>query len=357
MPQDQAEAHGGETPNLKIMQIMAGAPQGGAETFYADLVLGLHEAGLDQVAVTRPDTARARKLAAAGVRLARYPKAPFPAWGRWGIHSLINRHKPDVIQVWQGRAASHLPRTAVPSIGWFGGYYDLARYRNCDHFVGVSHDIRRHLVESGVPEERAHSIHTFALLDNAPAAERATWATPDKVPLLLVLARLHEKKGIDTLLKALSLVNGAWLWIAGDGELRADLEKLAGKLGVADRTRFLGWRAERAALLRAADVVVLPSRYEPFGTVMIEAWQTGVPLIAAAAAGPAAYVKDGINGLLVPVDDAPALAVAIRRAIEDIGLRQALVAGGQRTYEAEFTKPRIVEAYLRLYRKLAAARR
>ena len=339
------------------MQIMAGAPQGGAETFYADLLLGLHAAGLDQVAVTRAETDRARRLAEAGVKVVRYPGAAFPAWGRMAIHSLVNRHKPDVIQVWQGRAASHLPRTSVPSIGWFGGYYDLARYHNCDHFVGVSRDIRRHLVESGAPEDRSYTIHTYALLDDAPALERAAWATPDKVPLLLVLARLHEKKGIDTLLKALSLISGAHLWIAGEGELRADLEKLAARLGLGDRVRFLGWRPERGALLRAADVVALPSRYEPFGTVMVEAWQTDKPLVAAAAAGPAAYVKDGVNGLLVPVDDPPALAVAIRRAIEDKGLRETLIQGGRRTYEAEFTRARIVEAYLELYRKLAAGRR
>ena len=342
---------------MKVMQIMAGAPQGGAETFYADLVRGLAEAGLDQVAITRTETDRANSLKDAGIPVLAYPRAPFGAWGRLMISGAINRHKPDVVQVWQGRAASHLPRSSVPAIGWFGGYYDIARYQNCDHFVGVSRDIRRHIVESGIPEERAHTIHTFALLDEAQASERAAWATPDKVPLILVLARLHEKKGIDTLLKALSLVSGAWLWIAGDGELKADLERLAGKLGVADRVRFLGWRSERAALLRAADLVALPSRYEPFGTVMIEAWQTGVPLIAAAAAGPAAYVKDGVNGLLVPIDDAPALAVAIRRGIEDLGLRQRLIAGGKQTYEAEFTKARIVEAYLTLYRKLAEGRR
>jgi len=357
MPQDESQTELRRPPGLKVMQIMAGAPQGGAETFYADLVQGLHEAGLDQVAVTRTGTARATNLAAAGVKVIAYPKAPFPAWGRLMLHSAINRHKPDVIQVWQGRAASHLPRTAVPSIGWFGGYYDLTRYSNCDHFVGVSRDIRRHIVESGAPEERAHAIHTFALLDDAPKVERAAWATPDKVPLILVLARLHEKKGIDTLLKALSLVSGAWLWIAGDGELRGDLERLAHKLGVDDRVRFLGWRAERGALLRAADLVALPSRYEPFGTVMIEAWQTGVPLIAAAAAGPAAYVRDGVNGLLVPIDDETALAVAISRGIEDLALRNTLISGGKQTYEAEFTKPRIVEAYLDLYRKLAEGRR
>src|SRR5579862_348712 len=186
MPLDQSDQRGGGAAGLKVMQIMAGAPQGGAETFYADLVQGLHQAGLDQVAVTRSGTDRAAKLAAAGVTVARFPAAPFPAWGRLMLHGLINKHRPDVIQVWQGRAASMLPRTAIPSIGWFGGYYDLGRYRHCDHFVGVSRDIRRHLVEAGAPDERSYTIHTFALLDEGPRVDRETWDTPINVPLLLV---------------------------------------------------------------------------------------------------------------------------------------------------------------------------
>ncbi len=342
---------------MKVMQIMAGAPQGGAETFYADLVLALHESGLEQVAVTRGNTDRARRLRQAGVTTVSYPSAPFPAWGRMAIGGLIRRHKPDIVQVWQGRAASHLPHTAVPAIGWFGGYYDLARYGNCDQFVTVTRDIRRHVIESGCPEDQAHTIHTFALLDDAPAAPRAAWGTPDGVPLVLVLARLHEKKGIDTLLQALALTHGIWLWIAGDGELRSDLERLANKLGVGDRVRFLGWRTDRGALLRAADLLALPSRYEPFGTVMVEAWQTGIPLVACAAAGPKAYVQNGRNGLLVQIDDASDLALAIRRATEDQGLRATLIAGGRESYEAEFTKAKIVAAYTALYQKVADQRR
>ena len=342
---------------VKVMQVMAGAPLGGAETFYADLVLALHEAGLDQVAVTRAETERARLLTVAGVPVLPYPRAPFGAWGRMAMGWLIARHRPDLVQVWQGRAASHLPHTAVPAIGWFGGYYDLSRYGNCGQFIAVTRDIRRHVIESGCPEEQAHTIHTFALLDDSPAAPREAWGTPDGVPLILVLARLHEKKGIDILLRAVALTHGPWLWIAGDGELRPELERLAGKLGVADRVRFLGWRTDRGALLRAADLLALPSRYEPFGTVMVEAWQCGVPLIACAAAGPAAYVQDGRNGLLVPIDDSSALALAIRRTVEDKALRASLIAGGHETYDAEFTKAKIVAAYTELYQKVADQRR
>lgn len=340
---------------MKIMQIMAGAAEGGAETFFADLAIALHAAGLQQVVVTRPGAARVGRLRAAGLAVVEHRFPPFAPLVRLAMRRLIALHRPDVIQAWMGRAASLVPRTDIPTIGWFGGYYDLKRYRTCDYFVGVTRDIARHIVAAGAPAKRTRAIHTFAELDDAPAVDRAGLGTPAEVPLLLALARLHRKKGIDTLLQALVDVPEAWLWIAGEGPLRAELVALADRLGVKDRVRFLGWRDDRGALLRAADVCVFPSRYEPFGTVMVEAWQTGTPLVAAAAAGPKAYVEDGRNGLLVPIDDAAALAAAIRRVLADAGLRGAIVEGGRRTYEAEFTRERIVAAYLDLYREAASS--
>ncbi len=346
---------------MKVMQIMAGAALGGAETYFCELVIALHQAGLTQVAVTRPGTDRAERLIAAGVELVEYGFPALPAFfGRLSLRRIIARHRPELIQAWQGRAASLLPAPGTgtpPSIGWFGGYYDLRRYSRCRHFVGVTRDIARHIVSSGAQPTRVHVIHTFALLDDAPAVSRDTFTTPWDAPLLLALARLHPKKGIDTLLRAIAMLPGMYLWIAGTGPMENELFRLAASLDVTDRVRFLGWRTDRAALLRAADIVVVPSRYEPFGNVMVEAWQTGKPLIAAAAAGPAAYVEDGRNGLLVAIDDPQALAMAIRRLTADEGLRARLVEGGKRSFESTFTKTRIVDAYQLLYRTVAEARR
>jgi glycosyltransferase involved in cell wall biosynthesis len=169
------------------------------------------------------------------------------------------------------------------------------------------------MVERGVPRATAHYVPTFPTIEAGPPVGRGGLATPADATVLLTLSRLHEKKGLDIFLAALTALPGCIAWIAGDGPLEAELKALAARLGVADRVRFLGWRTDRGALLAAADVCVLPSRWEPFGTVMLEAWAAGTPLIAAASQGPAALISDGVNGLLVPVDDAPALAAADRR--------------------------------------------
>src|SRR6185437_3742012 len=139
------------------------------------------------------------------------------------------------------------------------------------------------------------------------------------------------------------------LWIAGDGPKGAAYRALATKLGLDGRVRFLGWRTDRAALYAAADMVALPSRYEPFGTVITEAWAASRPLIASRAAGAAAYVHDGVDGLLVPIGDVAALAQAMTRLAHDTALRARLIQGGQQAYERSFTKEAVVKSLLGAY--------
>jgi glycosyltransferase involved in cell wall biosynthesis len=334
----------------RVLHLLAGGEAGGAETYCTETLVALAAAGVEQQIVTRPHPAREAQLRAAGITVI---TAPFGGWLDWQtkrtIRQALVEFGPDIVQAWMGRAASFLPRSVAVNIGWFGGYYDLKRFRRANHFVGCTYDIARYIREKGIASERVHTIHTFADLDQLPAVERASLDTPEGVPLLLFLGRLHEKKGIDIALQALAGLPEYWLWIAGEGPLRIELEALAGRLGVANRVRWLGWRTDRGALLRAADMLLVPSRYEPFGTIMVEAWATGTPLVAAAAAGPAAYVRDGENGLLVPIDDSAALAGAVERVLGDSELRRRLVEGGTATYEGGFTKTKIVQAWQELY--------
>ena len=130
----------------------------------------------------------------------------------------------------------------------------------------------------------------------------------------------------------------------------------ASRLGISDRARFLGWREDKDALIAAADICVVPSRYEAFGAVLIEAWAAGKPLVAAAAQGPLGYVENETNGLLVPMNDADALAAAIGRVIADKELRARIVEGGRKTYEARFTKDVYVRDMLAFYERVLKAR-
>jgi glycosyltransferase involved in cell wall biosynthesis len=146
------------------------------------------------------------------------------------------------------------------------------------------------------------------------------------------------------------------LWIAGDGPEAAALKALAAELGVAARVRFLGWRTDRGALLRAADICLLPSRYEPFGTVILDSWSTATPFIACESDGPRAYIRDRENGMLVPADDVTALAGAIRAVLDDEGLRQRIAANGHAEYLAGFTREVVTRRMLETYEKILGNR-
>jgi glycosyltransferase involved in cell wall biosynthesis len=339
---------------LRVLHVIAGAEYGGAETIAQDVVTALAEAGIEQRVIGRPYAIARSRFAAAGV-----PLTPFGfSWrDRLGGPAFIRREavsfRADIVQSWMSRAASFMPADLpCPAAGWFGGYYDLKYYRHIDGFVGLTRDIVDYLTKAGVPAERAFVIHVFGTLDEAPAADRAALGTPAGAPLVLVMARMHEKKGIDTILDALTHCPGVHLWLAGEGPERRNYETLCHRLGLDDRVRFLGWRTDRAALYRAADIFALPSRYEPFGAVIAEAWSLGRPLLATRAAGAAAYVSDGGDGLLVPIDDPAALAAAIMRLVNDAALRARLAEGGFQTYRRLFTKEAVVASLVEAYRTI-----
>ncbi|MEP7211372.1 MAG: glycosyltransferase, partial [Alphaproteobacteria bacterium] len=326
---------------MRVMHVMAGAKEGGAENIMLESVLALAGAGVPQAVVTRADNAfRLKAFRDAGIDVATAGFSrmwPFPTQA--ALSKTIARFKPDVIEYWMGRAGQFAPAAhRAKSVAWYGGYYKLARFANCEWHVGLTRDLLRHIREQGVPDNRSAIIHTYADFAGAAPADRAALNTPANAPVALALARLHWKKGLDTLLDAAAKVPGLYVWIAGEGPIEAELKAQATKLGVDDRVRFLGWRNDRGALLAASTFVAFPSRYEPFGTVTVDAWAASRPLVAADAVGPAAYVEDGVSGLLVPKDDVEALATAMSRVINEPGLAAKLVAGGRAAYEAQFTQ-------------------
>ena len=137
-------------------------------------------------------------------------------------------------------------------------------------------------------------------------------------------------------------IAGAHLVIAGEGPERAALSALADRLGVGGRTHLIGWRNDQAGLLAASDMFVCPSRHEPLGNVVLEAWSATRTVVAAAAQGPSELITQDVDGVLVPVDDARALAGAITALLADAGRAAAFAAAGRAAWAERFAPEPVV---------------
>lgn len=174
-----------------------------------------------------------------------------------------------------------------------------------------------------------------------------------QAPVLLWLGRVMPEKGLDVAIAALARVprTDVSLVVAGDGAARADCEALAHALGVGDRVSFLGTVGadEVPGLINRCSLLIVSSRAEGFGYVVLEAARQQRAVIASRVGGLPDVVADGETGLLVSPEDPQTLAQAIARLVDDpVMLRQMGHAAEQRT-EALFGASRMAEAYDALY--------
>ena len=336
---------------MSVLHLLGSSKDGGAETYFTSLVTALQQTDIRQSAAIRAHPRREQVLARAGVDTAVFDFGGlFDRRTRRRVGALAGSQGAHVLLAWMNRAARHAPEGDWARIGRLGGYYDLKYYRGFDALVANTEHIRDWVVAQGWPAETALYIPNFAADQKALPLMREELETPEKVPLLLAMGRLHPSKAHDVTLRALTRLPEAWLWIAGTGPLEANLKALAKDLGVRDRVRFLGWREDAAALYRTADVCVFPSRYEPLGNVVIQAWAQGVPVVAAASQGPSALIAHGEDGLLFPVDDHEALAREVRRVVDERPLRFQLVENGRGRVEAEFSEAAVTQQWRELFR-------
>lgn len=223
----------------------------------------------------------------------------------------------------------------------------------------VESDLEAGLVSEFAPRAKVRKI--------PPGVDLEEWAHPrdDPVPVglpqdfLLYAGRVASNKGLEGLLRSLAQVPRSErppLVILGpDWGEQAALEAVARSLGIADQISFLG-RLDRPAyrgVFRAARAFVLPSEWEAFGLVLLEAMAADLPIVATSVGGVPEVLEQGRSGLVVPYGDLPALAGAIRTVVHDEGRRAELVRAG-RARVAELTWAKCVERHRALYRELTS---
>jgi len=328
---------------MRVAHLLAGAAEGGAELFFERLMPTLIAAGDDVLPIVR-GRARVERLRAAGA-LAR--RAPFAGTmdpvTRMLLSHRLRKFAPRVAVAWMGRAAHHAPSGPWVLVGRLGGAYKLSRFRHCDHLVANTPGLAAWIAAQGWPAGRVHYLPNF-VPDHAGAL-RAVLPVPAGATTVLAMGRLHRDKGFDVLLAAIARLPDVHALIAGDGPERAALQALARRAGILPRVHFLGWRADTASLLAAADMLVCPSRREPLGNQILEAFSAGKPVVAAMADGPAWLLDQGRRGILVPVDSGVALAAGIEGMLQNRAMASAFSAAGRACFEASFARGPVVAAW------------
>lgn len=232
-------------------------------------------------------------------------------------------------------------------------------FRASDRIVAPSRSYQEEVV-SVFPalQEKAMHIHNGLDLAELMGSSRET-GRRERGRYVLCIAAHNEKKGIDVLLHAAKRLQEAdaavKIVLVGDGPLRRRLEDLAVSLGVHEQVDFLGsqGRAQVAALLHGCEVFVLPSRHEPFGIVLIEALASQKPVVATRVGGIQEIIENGKNGILVPPDNADALADALLAVLQDPALQRALGSQGYRTVHERFRFESNGAAYIAVFRQLS----
>ena len=209
-------------------------------------------------------------------------------------------------------------------------------HKSADRTIAVSDGVVEDMYSNhGVPKDKCTVIYNPVdigrIVQKAREVVEHPWLRGD-VPLITACGRLVKAKNYPLLLKAMKLLLGnfkARLLVLGEGEDRASLEALAIDLRINEHVSFLGFKKNPHKYIAGSEIFVLSSFYEGFGNVIIEAMACGTPVVSTRCpSGPDEIITDGVDGLLVPVDDEELLAGAMLKLLSDSSLRRRLAKSG-----------------------------
>ena len=326
--------------------------EGGAERFFVNLAQALAARGVEQRFVVRPNRSWEPDIAGLGpvIRNNFSRLSPMALVAHLQVNALVRRWKPDAVMAWMPRAGRLMhPWPGVVKLARMGDFpQNLKHFGQCDVLVGNVPAIAMRCRDLGW-QKPVLTISNFAREVTPVPVTRASLSTPQAAFVVAASGRFVPRKGFDVLLRAVARLPGVWLWLLGEGQERAALETLAHDLGITDRVRFAGWVAEPIHTVAAADAFVMPSRHEPLGNTLLEAWQAGVPSVSTRSEGPDWYMRDGIDGIVTAIDDDAAIATGLARIRDDTALAASFVANAQARLAEVFSKDAVVDAYLRVF--------
>lgn len=219
--------------------------------------------------------------------------------------------------------------------------------------VAVSKKVKHELVQSGVPDRQVRIIHNGVDLDrfHPGPVDRSALGLPADEPLAFFAGDLQTpRKNLDSVLRALVDVPDLHLAVAGSRD-GSPFPPLADRLGISDRTHFLGFRDDVPELMRAADLFVFPSRYEACSLVLLEAMASGLPIVTASTTGGAELVNRECGVVLDDPDDLRSLKSVLHGLLNDPDRRTSMETEARSRAE-DLSWSTMAERYLKLMEEM-----
>lgn len=225
----------------------------------------------------------------------------------------------------------------------------LNEIRKCRSFMVLSEFMRHNLLINAFPEQSIYKIYPVRELPENQNRKRA-FANP---PVIMFAGQLIRGKGVDLLLRSLTLLNKNYhVLIVGDGKDMEYLKKLASQLGIADKVEFTGWQNDIFKFWEKADIAVFPSRWqEPFGLTGIEAFAHQVPVVAFDVGGVSEWLYHGRNGLLVPPRDIVTLCAELEYLLSSHETAADMGVIGYKFVSKNFKSEKFVKALSKLIKQ------
>jgi glycosyltransferase involved in cell wall biosynthesis len=298
------------------------------------------------------------------------------------LHHLLRRERIAILHTWMfhanlaGRITGWLANVPIvitsrrnTNIGGNTREF-INRWTSCldQKVIAVSEAARQaEIIRAGVPAEKVVTIYNgidptpYQISDHRVTARlRQSLGIPADCLLIGTVSRLHPQKGIDYLLSALLPVRERFpdvrLLLAGDGELRSELQTRVFELGLVETVIFIGMRTDIPEFLATLDLFVLPSLWEGLPNVLLEAMAARKAIVATAVGGTTELIRHGENGLLVPPRDSAGLSDAILNLLSDHNKRSQMGNMGFLRVSRDFSLTKMVISIEAIYYELLAQR-
>jgi glycosyltransferase involved in cell wall biosynthesis len=248
----------------------------------------------------------------------------------------------------------------------FYAFLDRLASRFADKIIVISDHLKRFFVEIERLDPRKMTriyygldvawVESQSSKTARPISIQEELGIPSDIPLAGIIARLNPQKGhtylVTAFAKVVESLPEARLLIVGDGNLIGGLERQTRELRITRRVTFTGWRDDIPRIMAALNLLILPSLWEGFGLVLLEAMMMGKPIVASRVSAIPEIVVDGVTGLLVPPRDPEALAEAILALLQDKEQAEAMGQAGRERVEGYFSVERMVQQTEALYEAL-----